>query len=191
MKEACLRTLTIPETEILQQAVTTHPESLYIPSDQLPQFIELNRFLAFDIVPLYLKLPTMEEYLESLLTMPVSSNGVDVIHHIIAGTNPIQLPEGFLHMYISNCIRSCDVLEGHWQDKQVRLVAKFIQSLLVKRIIPMAEYLIEVQSFCIGFLRFRGVAALYRLVSGEAQRIGYELGMNTSEEPSTSARNGG
>ncbi|KAG0166337.1 hypothetical protein DFQ28_004678 [Apophysomyces sp. BC1034] len=125
----------------------------------------------------------MAEYLESLLTVPVSSNALDVIHHLVAGPDPIRLPEEFLHMYISNSIRSCDLLEGPWQDKQVRLVAKFIQSLLEKRIIPRTEYFIEIQSFCIGFLRFRGVAALFRLVSGEAQRIGYELGIDSSDEP--------
>lgn len=43
-----------------------------------------------------------------------------------------------------------------------------------KKIIQIADYMIEIQSFCVGHFRFKGVADLYRLASAEAQRIGIE-----------------
>ncbi|KAI9020188.1 hypothetical protein CLU79DRAFT_756076 [Phycomyces nitens] len=177
---ACVRTLTIPENEVLMHAFHTHPEMVDIcglKPEFLPRWIELNLLLASDITPMFLKRPNFGEYLQALLNVPVSGHSLDVIHHLVTCANPCHLPDEFLHMYISNSILSCELLaKGPWQDRQVKLVAKFIQSLLEKKIIRMSEYLVEIQSFCVGYLRFKGVAILFRMVSSEAQKAGYEIG---------------
>jgi hypothetical protein len=86
--------------------------------------------------------------------------------------NNINLSQEFLHYFISNSIRSCDELQDNTKDRQVKQVARFIQSLLEKKIIPMRDYFIEIQSFCISYMKLKGVANLFRLASHEAQQGG-------------------
>lgn len=88
------------------------------------------------------------------------------MHHVLV--NSMTLSPEFLHYYISNSIRSCEQSQG--KDRQVKQVAKFIQSLLEKNIISMKDYFVEIQSFCISFIKLKGVANLFRLASHEAQQ---------------------
>ena len=82
----------------------------------------------------------------------------------------MTLSPEFLHYYISNCIRSCDQIEeGPIKERQVKQVTRFIQSLLEKQVILMKDYFIEIQSFCISYIKSKGVAQLFRLASQEAQ----------------------
>ncbi|KAI9319277.1 hypothetical protein BX666DRAFT_1854245, partial [Dichotomocladium elegans] len=74
-------------------------------------------------------------------------------------------------------IHSCELLpDGSRKDKHARMVAKFIQSLLDKHIIRVADYIIEIQSFCVGYLRLKDVSTLFRLASKEAQLTGTGTG---------------
>ncbi|KAI9280773.1 hypothetical protein BY458DRAFT_430423 [Sporodiniella umbellata] len=69
-----------------------------------------------------------------------------------------------------DCIRSCDILEGVKKDKQVRQVAGLIHSLLKEKVISMADYFVEIQTFCVSFMRIKGVVQLFRLASIEARQ---------------------
>lgn len=108
-------------------------------------------------------------YLQALLNTRVTTNSIEVVHHVLV--NHLNLSQEFLHYFISNSIRSCDQLdEGPVKDRQVKQVARFIQSLLERHIIPMRDYFIEIQSFCISYMKLKGVANLFRLASQEAQQ---------------------
>ena len=132
-------------------------------------------------------------HLLALAEVPVGNSSVELIYHLLASGRFVE--DNFLHLYIANGIRTCELYEeGPQKDKYVRLVrdctnyekadvikatppqfAKFIQSLLEKRMIPISEYLIEIQSFCVGYFRFKGVATLFQLASSEAQRMGFQV----------------
>ncbi|EIE82723.1 hypothetical protein RO3G_07428 [Rhizopus delemar RA 99-880] len=125
------RPLTLSENEILRkEKLSDYPLSTYVLPNELPALINLNQFLAFDILSLLLNSDKTED------------------------------------------IRSCDQLEdGLIKDKQVKQVAKFIQSLLEQDIISITEYFVEIQAFCVSYMKIKGVVQLFRLASNEARQI--------------------
>ncbi|KAI9267577.1 hypothetical protein EDC94DRAFT_601283 [Helicostylum pulchrum] len=170
LSDACTRILTLKENEKLRmESLSNYQLTEYVAPSQISRLIDLNQFLALDIVPYLLRSSKSQLYLEALLNSNITIHSLEVIHHILV--NNVQLSPDFIHYYISNSIRSCDELEeGPGKDRQVKQVTRFIQSLLEKKIIPMKDYFVEIQSFCISFMKLKGVANLFRLASQEAQQ---------------------
>lgn len=156
------------QARLLELVVEVAPAGLaqsgFVPN-RLAELIESNPTVAIELLLKLMSNSSAEisEFLAVLVRM-LTPQSMEVVSRLTMSV--VDIPPEFIRLYITNCISACKSLNGDKfnQNRLVRLVSIFLQSLLRNHTIDVLDLQAEVQGFCLEFSKVKEATTLFRML---------------------------